>query len=173
MNINENFRYLHMGLPEDILRRKLGGDFEGAVRLIDRRLQSPETPEVLRRCLTAEREMILRLPGDYPFTREQALARAREKIPDFTEEEFDERVDSGKIGWIYQKGEMRFFDRFFERSARRSRASRSGPGWLCGGWKARERVLRDGRAEALYPEDESRGRRRPPDSCAGFSPDKG
>ena len=114
MNINENFRYLHMGLPEDILRRKLGGDFEGAVRLIDRRLQSPETPEALRRCLTAEREMILRLPGDYPFTREQALTRAREKIPDFTEEEFDERVDSGKIGWIYQKGEMRFFDRFFE-----------------------------------------------------------
>ena len=114
MNINENFRYLHMGLPEDILRRKLSGDFEGAVRLIDRRLQSPETPEALRRCLTAEREMILRLPGDYPFTREQALARAREKIPDFTEEEFDERVDSGKIGWIYQKGEMRFFDRFFE-----------------------------------------------------------
>ena len=96
------------------MRRKLGGDFEGAVRLIDRRLQSPETPEALRRCLTAEREMILRLPGDYPFTREQALARAREKIPDFTEEEFDERVDSGKIGWIYQKGEMRFFDRFFE-----------------------------------------------------------
>lgn len=114
MNVNENFRYLHMGLPEDILRRKLWGDFEGAVRLIDRRLQNPETPEALRRCLTAQREMILRLPGDFPFTREEALARAREKIPDFSDEEFDERVDSGKIRWIYQNGEMRFFDRFFE-----------------------------------------------------------
>ncbi len=114
MNVNENFRYLHMGLPEDILRRKLCGDFDGAVRLIDRRLLSPETPEALRRCLTAQREMILRLSGDFPFTREEALARIREKIPDFTEEEFCERVDSGKIGWIYQNGEMRFFDRFFE-----------------------------------------------------------
>ena len=126
MNVNENFRYLHMGLPEDILRRRLWGDFEGAVRLIDRRLQSPETPEALRHCLTAQREMILRLPGDFPFTREEALARVREKIPDFTEEEFDERVDSGKIGWIYQNGEMRFSTAFSKHSARRSRASRTG-----------------------------------------------
>ena len=59
MNINENFRYLHMGLPEDILRRKLSGDFEGVVRLIDRRLQSPETPEALRRCQMCIRDRII------------------------------------------------------------------------------------------------------------------
>lgn len=114
MNINDNFRYLHMGLPEDILRRKLCGDFDGAVRLIDRRLKEKKLPEPLRCCLQAEREMILRLPGDFPYTREEALARIRERIPDFGEEEFDERVDNGCIGWIYKKGEMRFFNRFFE-----------------------------------------------------------
>ena len=113
-NINENFRWLSMGLPEDILRRKLCGDLEGAVRLIDRRLADKKTPEALRRCLTAEREMILRLPGDYPYTKEEALRKARERIPDFTEEEFDERVDAGTIRWIYQNGEPRYFDRFFE-----------------------------------------------------------
>lgn len=40
MNINENFRFLHLGLPDDVLRCKLHGDFEGAVRAIDRYLNS-------------------------------------------------------------------------------------------------------------------------------------
>ena len=53
MNINDNFRYLHIGLPNDVLRRKLHGDFEGAVAAIDRHLASPTTPETLKRCLTA------------------------------------------------------------------------------------------------------------------------
>ena len=114
MNINDSFRYLNMGLPEDILRRKIFGDFEGAVRLIDRRLAMENTPDGLRACLAAQREMILRTPADYPYTREMALARLRSHIPDFSEDEFDERVETGKIGWIYINGEMHFFARFFE-----------------------------------------------------------
>lgn len=113
MNINDSFRYLNTGLPEDILRRKLYGDFEGALRLINRHLAMERTPKELRACLTAQREMICRLPKDYPYSREEALAVVREHIPDFTEEEFDRWVDEGKIGWIYVKGEMRFFNRFF------------------------------------------------------------
>ena len=113
MNINDCFRDLNVGLPEDILRRKLYGDFEGAIRLIDRRLARDDQPQGLRNCLTVQREMMLRIPDDYPYSREDALAILREHIPDFTEEEFDERVDAGKIGWIYIRGEMRFFNRFF------------------------------------------------------------
>lgn len=113
MHINDTFRYLNMGLPEDILRRKQYGDFSGAVRLIDRRLANDLTPDELRFCLTAQREMMLRMPEDYPYTKREALEVVREHIPDFTEEEFEERVDSGKIGWIYLDGEMRFFGRFF------------------------------------------------------------
>lgn len=113
MTINETFRYLNIGLPEDILRRKLGGDFAGAVRLIDKRLAG-ELPEALRACLTAEREMILRTPRDYPYTRSEALAIVREHIPDFTEEEFDSRVDAGEIGWIWLNGEEHYFLRFFQ-----------------------------------------------------------
>ena len=58
MNINDNFEFLNVGLPEDILRRKTWGDFEGAVRLIDKRLAG-EIPDALRACLICEREMIL------------------------------------------------------------------------------------------------------------------
>lgn len=114
MDINETFRSLNVGLPEDILRRKLYGDFDGAVRLIGQRLAQASTPRSLRDCLTAQREMILRTPEDYPFTREEALAQLRRHIPDFTDAEFDQWVDEGRIGWIYIGGEPRYFDRFFE-----------------------------------------------------------
>ena len=114
MHMNECFRYLHVGLPDDILQRKLAGDLEGAVRLIDRRLKTDTVPEALRCCLTAQREMILRRTEDYPFTKGEALAVVREHISDFSEEEFEERVDAGKIGWIYVNGERRFFNRFFQ-----------------------------------------------------------
>lgn len=114
MHMNESFRYLHVGLPDDILQRKLYGDVEGAVRLIDKRLALSTLPKALRYCLTAEREMILRREEDYPYTKEEALALVREHIENFSEEEFEERVDAGKIGWIYLNGERRFFNRFFQ-----------------------------------------------------------
>lgn len=114
MNINDTFRSLNVGLPEDILRRKLYGDFEGAIRLIDLRLARDDQPQGLRDCLTAQKEMMLRTPPDYPLSKEEALALVRAHIPDFTEEEFDQRVDAGKIGWIYINGQMRFFNRFFQ-----------------------------------------------------------
>lgn len=114
MKENQLLSYLNIGLPNDILRRKLYGDFDGAVRLIDRRLSDPKTPEPLRFCLMAEREMILRLPSDFPFTRGEAIAKIRSYIPDFTDKEFEEHLDSGQIRWIFENGEMRIFDRFFE-----------------------------------------------------------
>ena len=55
MNINETFRSLHIGLPEDILRRKLHGDFAGAIRLIDARLARDDQPQGLRDCLTVQK----------------------------------------------------------------------------------------------------------------------
>ena len=97
MNINDTLQYLNIGLPDDIARRKAWGDFEGAIRLIDLRLAQDNLSEAMRACLTAEREIICRIPQNYPFDRAAALAVVRGHIPDFTEEEFDERVDAGKI----------------------------------------------------------------------------
>ena len=113
MRINDHFRYLNIGLPEDFLRRKMHGDFEGAIRLIDRRLADESTPDALRSCLIVQREIISRVEADYPYTKEEAIAIIREHIPDFEEAEFDERVDNGRIRWIYVNGEMKIFNRFF------------------------------------------------------------
>jgi hypothetical protein len=113
MRINDHFRYLNIGLPEDILRRKMHGDFEGAIRLIDRRLADESTPDALRSCLIVQRAIISRVEADYPYTKEEAIAIIREHIPDFEEAEFDERVDNGRIRWIYVNGEMKIFNRFF------------------------------------------------------------
>ena len=113
MNVNQMFRYLNIGLPDDIYRRKVAGDFCGAIRLIDRRLDMGNLPEPLRYSLIVQREICRRMPADYPYTREEALSVLREKVPDFTDEEFDRCVEEGKIGWIYVNGRMRFFNRFF------------------------------------------------------------
>ena len=114
MKINDHFRYLNIGLPEDILRRKMHGDFQGAIALIDRRLGEEHTPEALRSCLIVQREIISRMEADYPYTREEALGIIREHIPDFEEAELEERIDNGRIRWIYVNGEMRIFNRFFQ-----------------------------------------------------------
>ena len=113
MRINDHFKYLNIGLPEDILRRKMHGDFEGAIRLIDRKL-AQEIPDALRSCLIVQREIMSRTAADYPYSKEEAIAIIREHIPDFEEAEFDERVDNGRIRWIYIDGEMRIFNRFFQ-----------------------------------------------------------
>ena len=114
MKINDTLRYLNVGLPEDVLRRKLYGDFSGAIRLIDRRLADENTPDELRWCMIAQKEMIQRTAADFPYTRDEAIALVCGYIPDFTEEEFDERVDNGRIRWIYLDGEMHIFNRFFD-----------------------------------------------------------
>ena len=113
MNINDIFQFQNYGLPSDIQRRKQHGDFDGAIRLINRRLQDENLSDAMRSALLVQREMMVQLPSEFPYSRSEALAIIREKIPGFTEKEFDDYVDDRRIRWIYIKGEMRFFNRFF------------------------------------------------------------
>ncbi len=113
MNINDTLRYQNIGLPEDIQRKKMLGDFKGAIRLIDLRLQEENTSKALRAGLMVQREMMLRLPEEFPYTKEQALEIVRKNIPDFTEEELDAFIDQRKIRWIYIDGQVQIFNRFF------------------------------------------------------------
>ena len=101
---------LNMALPEDILKRKWAGDLEGAIAAIDRRLKW-DLPEMLRARLECERERIRRLPTQYPWNREQALAKLREVVPSVTEEQFDAWELDGRIDFIYINGEKRYFIR--------------------------------------------------------------
>jgi transglutaminase-like putative cysteine protease len=114
MDLNRNFEYLQIGLSDDILRRKVYGDFEGAIQLIDRKLKAGDQSQAFRNCLIVQREMMVRLPENYPYTKEQAIARVQKYIPDFTEAEFDERELNGEIEWIYIQGIPYYFDRFYE-----------------------------------------------------------
>ncbi len=101
---------LSMPLPEDILKRKWAGDLDGAIKAIDARLNM-DMPEMLRARLVCEKERIRRLPTQYPFTREQALAKLREIVPSATEVQFEEWELQGRIDFIYIKGEKRYFIR--------------------------------------------------------------
>ena len=113
MNINDTLKYMRVGLPEDILRRKLHGDYEGAIRLIDRRLAEGNLSDALRGSLLLQKKICQDLPGEFPYTKTDALAIIRKDIPDFTEAEFDELVDQRNIRWIYVNGEERYFNRFY------------------------------------------------------------
>lgn len=101
---------LSMPLPEDILKRKWAGDFEGAIKAIDARL-AKELPEMLRARLECEKEIIRRLPTQYPWTRDEALAKLRELVPSVTDEQFEQWELEGRIDFIYMKGEKRYFVR--------------------------------------------------------------
>ena len=90
------------------------GDFEGALATIERRLACGNTPAALRYALTAQAEMIRRLPGNFPYGRGEALDLVRAHIADFSADEFDEMVRGGRVEWIYVNGEPRYFGRFFE-----------------------------------------------------------
>ncbi|MBQ8655036.1 MAG: transglutaminase domain-containing protein [Clostridia bacterium] len=110
MDIESCVNSLSMPLPEDILKRKWGGDLDGAIRAIDMRLQG-ELPPMLRRRLICEKERIRRLPTQYPWTRKQALEKLQEIVPAATEEDFDHWELEGRLDFIYIDGEKRYFVR--------------------------------------------------------------
>ena len=114
MNINETLKYMRVGLPEDILRRKMAGDYEGAIRLIDRRLRESNLPEALRGNLLVQKKICQDLPSEFPYSRKDALEIIRKDIPDFTEEEFEELLDGRHIRWIYINGEEHYSSRFYD-----------------------------------------------------------
>ena len=113
MNVNELYTYTQFGLPEDILRRKLHGDFAGAIWLIDRRLAERNLTECLRGSLLAQKRICQMLPAEFPYSPSDALRIIREHIPDFTQQELDALIEERRIRWIYVNGEIRIFDRFF------------------------------------------------------------
>ncbi|MBE6038178.1 MAG: transglutaminase domain-containing protein [Anaerofustis stercorihominis] len=114
MNINDTFRYTNIPLPEDILRTLYSGEYDRTIRLIDMQLSNDSITQEYRNSLVAHREMIRRVPNDYPFTRKEAIEYAKQRVSDFTEEEFDSYVDTSMVKYIYLNGEARYFERFFD-----------------------------------------------------------
>ncbi|MBR5258352.1 MAG: transglutaminase domain-containing protein [Clostridia bacterium] len=99
-------------LPEDVLRAKHAGEFELCLRLIDRKLASPRTSEMLKARLEYEKQTLPRLIKRYPYDREKALELAKKRISGFTEEELDEAELEGQVDYIFVKGEKRYVTHF-------------------------------------------------------------
>lgn len=103
---------LHVPLPEDIEKLKWHGDFQRAIRVIDRRLEK-DIPEVLKKRLLLEKEILSRIPGEYPYSWDQALVLLKERVRDFAESELEELWEEDAAEWIYIDGEVHFKDDFF------------------------------------------------------------
>lgn len=137
-NYNECFRSLNMGLPDDVERLKAAGYYEEAIARIDAYLaedwtqtqngpysngltarpeNEPQNPtpqgvEALRDALLAQREIMRRIPAQYTWTKEAALAELQRLLKDFTPEEFDALDQAGRMDWRFVEGEKRYLDRF-------------------------------------------------------------
>lgn len=110
-------------LPEDIQKLKWHGDFETALRVIERRLKK-DIPRLLRMRLLAEREILALLPGQYPYSWEDGFAILQENISDFTREEFQELWEEDAMEWIYVHGQVHFKENFLENLVKTRE-------WLC------------------------------------------
>ncbi len=164
MNWNDTLRYLDTPLPEDIARLKAAGYYNEAISQIDRLLNedwtqtqndgnSPDkaencintAPETLRYALLAQREIMSRIPQEYPYTEQQALAHMQEKIRDVTLNEFRQLVAENKIDWRFVNGEKHFAKRFCETliSTDDSFALRAGvkPDYAARAWRGQEAAM--------------------------------
>lgn len=111
MSKNLDYAHLNDRLPGDIARRVAMGDTEGALRLINARLEGGQQPELAPR-LRVEKLRLSRLSADYSLDREEALAALRAEWPDVTEEQFDALVDGGRIDWRCVDGQVKYHNRF-------------------------------------------------------------
>ena len=114
MNIHDNIPFMTVGLPDDIRRQQLAGNYTEAIRLIDLRLAQNNLPKCLRASLVAYREMFDRLPGEYPYTKEEALAIVQKKIPDFTMEDLEKQMDLRNVHYLFVDGQLRILHSFDE-----------------------------------------------------------
>lgn len=110
----ERLQYAQFGLPEDIRRCKESGRYREAIRLIDLRLAQPGLPQALKGSLLYQKDICQHISEEFPYSKADALALIRQRIPDFEEELLDRYLDERRIRWIYREGELRIFDRFFD-----------------------------------------------------------
>lgn len=102
---------LVLGLPEDVERYVMHGDFESAGRLIDIYLKR-NIPELLKKRLEYEKRRIGRLTNEYIYSFGEALEIAARLIRDFSAEELQRMMDERFADWIYIKGKAMLHEDF-------------------------------------------------------------
>ena len=98
-----DLKYLEVPLPEDVQKLKWHGDFTALDECIAHKLQK-DIPHALRKRLELEREIIRRIPQQYPYSKEKALELLKDTFKDFTESEFRRLWLENAVEWIYRDG---------------------------------------------------------------------
>ena len=129
MNLNDSFRYLHMGVPDDIARLQGIGDFDEAIRRIDENWREPAP----RRCARVSWR-IGKFCDGCRWTihhRETAVAYAASILPGFNGAEFDELERAGRIDWIQYNGAPHYSSSFLDTLCKTdpAYAARAGSAW--------------------------------------------
>ncbi|HOJ89321.1 MAG TPA: transglutaminase-like domain-containing protein, partial [Pseudothermotoga sp.] len=108
----DKVEFLMCDLPEDVQREERYGNFDVAFKLIEKWLKDERITEIQKQRLLYEKERIAMVLDSYPFSEEQAIAKAKELIKDFTYDEFYELLGNGCIDYIIVDGKRRFQERF-------------------------------------------------------------
>jgi transglutaminase-like putative cysteine protease len=103
--------FLAAQLPEKIGLLESNGDYKGAIKEIDSELES-YLPSIMTRRLLWEKERILRLKDNYPYTNSQAFEILSNSIDNFTREEFEGLCEAKQLDSMTLDGEERFERRF-------------------------------------------------------------
>lgn len=111
---NEEIEKLAWPLPEDIQKLKWGGDFETLEKVLAERIRDARTPDVLKKRLKLELALSARIPREYPYSWEEALAILRASIRDFADGELTALWGENVCDWIYWQGKIRFSERLLE-----------------------------------------------------------
>ena len=95
--MKRDLKYLSIPLPESVLRMKMYGDYEGALKMIDYLMGLEKTSQIMRERLAMEKE-ILEIMGDseYPYDFQTASGIMAENIKDYQEEELVKLKETGE-----------------------------------------------------------------------------
>lgn len=107
-----DLKYLNVNLPEDILKLKCNGNFDGALRLIDIRLEK-EIPIALRKRLEIEKDIIRVIRTEYPYSFEAALEIMQDNVRNFIKEELVQLQEESAADWIFIDGKVFFNESFY------------------------------------------------------------
>ena len=112
-----DLQYLKVDLPEDIAKLKACGMFEQMDRVIEKRLQK-NIPLALRKRLELERVILSRIPGQYPYTFDDAVKLLSDNFNDFTPEELQTLWEDDAVEWYFINGKVHFKDDIAENLAK-------------------------------------------------------
>src|SRR5688572_3628591 len=99
------------GSLDGIVRQVDAGEFAAAQAAIDSALADPGLAADEKRRIAFERERMRRIRLDFSLSRDDAIAKLRERIPDLTGEQFEAWDAAGLLEHMDIDGERRWFNR--------------------------------------------------------------